>query len=164
VELPFVYRTDDYGNINLVDTVKQGVGLLSKASRLFHSGLNPGSMGEARELIVGATGFFKGLSRRGEPKEDGLEEEHFAEDWAREGKTVFMFSGCADDQTSADTSIGGQKVGAVSRLNAYLIFLLTSVHQMSWAFLETMRKDTNWNMSYIQVPIPRCWGKQTTSH
>jgi hypothetical protein len=37
-----------------------------------------------------------------------------------------MFSGCRDDQTSADANIGGASVGA-----------------MSWAFLETMKRNPN---------------------
>jgi len=45
-----------------------------------------------------------------------------------------MFSGCKDEQTSADAFIAGKHVGA-----------------MSWSFLETMRTDRNWDMSYIQV-------------
>jgi hypothetical protein len=45
-----------------------------------------------------------------------------------------MFSGCKDEQTSADAFIAGKHVGA-----------------MSWSFLETMRTDRNWDMNYIQV-------------
>jgi metacaspase-1 len=43
-----------------------------------------------------------------------------------------MFSGCRDDQTSADANIQGMSEGA-----------------MSWAFLETMRRIPN--PSYIEV-------------
>lgn len=45
-----------------------------------------------------------------------------------------MFSGCKDSQTSADAFIGGKHVGA-----------------MSWAFLECMKQDYDWNMSYVEV-------------
>jgi len=68
----------------------------------------------------------------GEPQQEGLNEEGFAEDWKGEHKRVIMYSGCRDDQTSADATIGGGHVGA-----------------MSWAFLETMR--TYGNQTYIQV-------------
>src|SRR6266700_427716 len=49
----------------------------------------------------------------------GHGEEHFVEDWKGEKKHVFMYSGCRDDQTSADATITGSHVGA-----------------MSWAFLQ----------------------------
>jgi hypothetical protein len=68
----------------------------------------------------------------GEPQEEGLNEEHFEEDWKGEHKRVIMYSGCRDDQTSADATIGGGHVGA-----------------MSWAFLESMR--VYGNQTYIQV-------------
>jgi len=45
---------------------------------------------------------------------------------------VTMFSGCRDDQTSADASIGGSSVGA-----------------MSWAFLEVMKRNPN--PTYLNV-------------
>ena len=45
---------------------------------------------------------------------------------------MWMYSGCKDDQTSADASISGEHVGA-----------------MSWAFLQTMQRDPN--QSYVQV-------------
>lgn len=47
---------------------------------------------------------------------------------------MFMFSGCKDEQTSADAFINGRHVGA-----------------MSWAFLETMKTDVYWNISYVQI-------------
>jgi hypothetical protein len=45
---------------------------------------------------------------------------------------VTMFSGCRDDQTSADANIGGMSEGA-----------------MSWAFLETMKRGQG--ATYVQV-------------
>jgi hypothetical protein len=49
---------------------------------------------------------------------------------------VTMFSGCRDDQTSADANIQGMSEGA-----------------MSWAFLETMKRIPN--PSYIEVSNSR---------
>lgn len=43
-----------------------------------------------------------------------------------------MFSGCRDDQTSADANIAGSFVGA-----------------MSWSFLESMRRFGN--QTYLQI-------------
>jgi hypothetical protein len=45
-----------------------------------------------------------------------------------------MFSGCREDQTSADANIGGMSEGA-----------------MSWAFLETMKRIPN--PTYLQVSV-----------
>lgn len=91
------------------------------------------SAAEAKRLFAGASSFFKGITHRNDPAPpDGLQAEQFAEDWSREGKTVFMFSGCRDDQTSADAVIGGSAVGA-----------------MSWAFLQTMQIPQQ--LSFVQI-------------
>ena len=67
---------------------------------------------DAKILFGGAKTFFHGLQHQPEASdESGLGEEHFVEDWKSEGKDVWMFSGCADDQTSADTSIAGAATG-----------------------------------------------------
>ena len=87
---------------------------------------------DAKQLLAGASSFFQGLKHRTESQEEGLGEEHFMEDWRSEHKRVFMYSGCKDDQTSADASISGEHVGA-----------------MSWAFLQNMKHNPN--QSYLQV-------------
>ena len=44
--------------------------------------------------------------------EEGLQEvDDFDQDWSQEGKSVFMFSGRKDEQTSADAFINGRHVG-----------------------------------------------------
>jgi len=136
IELPFVYRTDENGEVNLVDNVKQGIHLMSAASHLLQGGFTYDKVSDARELLAGAQSFFKGLKHMSDPvDEDGLGEEHFAEDWKAEKKHVFMYSGCRDDQTSADATITGSHVGA-----------------MSWAFLQAMRYgDGGMGQSYVQV-------------
>lgn len=132
IELPYVYRSDEYGNVNLVDNVKQGLHLLGATQNLIQGGFSMSKVNDAKQLLAGAQSFFQGLQHRGEPQQDGLGEEHFAEDWKSENKRVFMYSGCRDDQTSADASIAGENVGA-----------------MSWAFLQVMGDRPN--RSYIQV-------------
>lgn len=95
------------------------------------------NFGDAAHLWGGARSFFHNLKSEftGSDQGEGLAAaDDFAEDWSREGKSVFMFSGCKDSQTSADAFIGGKHVGA-----------------MSWAFLETMKHDHQWSMSYVQV-------------
>jgi len=134
IELPYVYRPDSHGEVNLIDNVKQGINLASSAVNLLRGGFTVAKIQDAKALLGGAKTFFAGLHHRPaeDLNEDGLGEEHFIEPWKHEGKDVWMFSGCADNQTSADTSIAGAATGA-----------------MSHVFLQTMRENPS--QSYIQV-------------
>jgi len=133
LELPYVYRTDEDGNVGLMDNLKTGFSLANEASHLIQGDYGFQSIGEAKQLLAGATDFFRGLRHRHEETDQyGLG--HSANADAAEGpKDVYMYSGCRDDQTSADASIAGSHVGA-----------------MSWAFLECMRQKGP-NQSYLQV-------------
>lgn len=124
IELPYVYRSDADGKVSMIDNVKTGIGLLQGASSLIQGGFTMDKVAKAKELFAGANTFFKQLQHAGKQQDEGVGEEYFIEDWKSEHKFVTMFSGCRDDQTSADTSIGGASVGA-----------------MSWAFLETMKRN-----------------------
>jgi hypothetical protein len=109
VELPYVFRPDADGRVNLMNQVKQGMSLVSAASDLLRGG-SVNKVHDVQALIGGAKSFFHGLHP--EPSdENGLADENFVEDWRNEGKDVWMFSGCADDQTSADTSMNGAATG-----------------------------------------------------
>ncbi|KAJ9655482.1 hypothetical protein H2198_005668 [Neophaeococcomyces mojaviensis] len=139
VELPYVYRTDEDGNVNLMDNLEAGMQLMGEASHLIQGGFSFNNFGEAAQLLGGAKDFFRGLQHQfsddDNDTQNGLAaQSDFAEDWSREGKSVFMLSGCKDEQTSADAFIMGKHVGA-----------------MSWAFLETMKRDYQWNISYVQL-------------
>jgi metacaspase-1 len=132
-ELPFVFRPDENGNVNLVDTVKKGIQLVGAAEGLLQGGFSLNKIADAKMLLGGATDFFNSLHhKREDVDQEGLAAENFAEGWEREGKDVWMFSGCADDQTSADTSIAGSATGA-----------------MSWAFIGSMRQYPG--QSYLNV-------------
>ena len=74
------------------------------------------------------------LCTAGEEEEEGLESGEFAGQYGSERKMVTMFSGCRDDQTSADARIEGEPTGA-----------------MTWAFLEMMKSDQS--PSYAEVSI-----------
>lgn len=124
-----MYRSDDDGNISLMDNLKTGVHLLSEANDLFRGGFSFDKLAEAKDLYAGATSFFRSFKHMGE--EEGLVEGDYGS-YEREHKMVTMFSGCRDDQTSADANIGGMSEGA-----------------MSWAFLETMKRM--WNPTYLQA-------------
>jgi hypothetical protein len=112
VELPYVFRPDADGRVNMVNQVKQGMNLLSTASDLLRGGFSVEKVHDVETLIGGAKTFFHGLHHPQEAAdEQGLADEKFVEDWRTEGKDVWMFSGCADDQTSADTSMQGLATG-----------------------------------------------------
>ncbi|KAG8884481.1 hypothetical protein FRB98_002380 [Tulasnella sp. 332] len=130
IELPYVFRADEHGNVTLMDNVKEAASLYQSAQHLVRGfALTPAKLQEAKELFAGAQNFLKGFQNRGRAKAadvdaEGLGEEHFIEPWAKEGKDAWMFSGCRDDQTSADTSISGAHVGAMS--NAFLATMRAS--------------------------------------
>ncbi|KAF2644477.1 peptidase C14 [Massarina eburnea CBS 473.64] len=126
LELPYVYRSDSDGQISLMDNLKKGAQLVGEAQELFAGGFKYDKMGEARELLAGATDFFRGLKhfREQEVEEEGLQENAFVGEYGSENKMVTMLSGCKDDQTSADANIGGQSTGATT-----------------WAFLQIMKQN-----------------------
>ncbi|KAB5517456.1 peptidase C14, caspase domain-containing protein [Coniochaeta sp. 2T2.1] len=154
-ELPFVFRPDADGNVNLLDTFKKGAGLVRAAEHLLQGGFSMTKVNDAEMLLGGATDFFNSLHHlRGGADGEGLAEDGYAREWETEGKDVWMFSGCADDQTSADTSIAGRATGA-----------------MSWAFIGTMRENPEQSYrnilqntraslidNYSQVPQLSCGG------
>jgi hypothetical protein len=121
IELPYVYRPNSYGEVNLIDNMKRGASLAAAAMNLFHGGFSAAKVNDARALVEGARTFFEGLHHRpgGPTTENGLGEETFIEDWKHEGKDVWMFSSCADNQTAADTSIAGAPTGC--RSDNYLL-------------------------------------------
>jgi hypothetical protein len=134
LELPYVYRSDSDGQINLMDNLKAGLRLADEARDIISGGFSYSKVGEAKELLAGASTFFKGLKHFGEEEEEGLESGEFAGQYGSERKMVTMFSGCRDDQTSADARIEGEPTGA-----------------MTWAFLEMMKSDQS--PSYAEVSI-----------
>jgi len=125
IELPYVYRSDEDGNVSMLNNVQMGIRLASEASHLIQGGFSVDKIREAEQLLAGATDFFRGLSHRESPTDRyGLGASDTMQEYEAEGaKNVWMYSGCRDDQTSADASIAGAHVGA-----------------MSWAFLECMRE------------------------
>lgn len=119
-----------------MDTLSQGVHLVSAADHLLQGGLrfDPQQLDDARQLLAGATDFFRGLRHVNEQQhhQAGLESEQCGVDRRQEHKFVTMFSGCRDDQTSADASISGSHVGA-----------------MSWSFLQCFKGAGA--LTYLQV-------------
>jgi hypothetical protein len=60
VELPYVYRSSADGEISLMDNLRKGAELVGEAQDLIQGGFRFEKAGEARELLAGATSFFKG--------------------------------------------------------------------------------------------------------
>ena len=113
--------------------MKQGIHLATEASHLIQGGFSFEKIQAAQSLLAGAQTFYNSLKHMGEQQPEGLGEENFGGDWRKsENKRVIMYSGCRDDQTSADALIGGGHVGA-----------------MSWGFLESMREYGD--QTYLQV-------------
>lgn len=140
-ELPFTYRPDEEGNINLMDHLRKGRELVHAAGELMRGGFSRSKIADAKMLLGGATDFFQGLAhKREEADEEGLAAEKFSDekDWHTEGKDVWMFSGCRDDQTSADATISGSATGA-----------------MSWAFIGTMREEPGLTYREVFVLLTR---------
>ncbi|CAD0084081.1 unnamed protein product [Aureobasidium vineae] len=61
LELPFVYRSDDDGNIHALDGYQAGVALLKEAKRLITGSFNLDREAQARDLYAGATSFLRSL-------------------------------------------------------------------------------------------------------
>ena len=118
--------------VTLLDNVKEGMRLFNQGSHLLQGGFSFQKIEAAEDLYAGATNFFRGMAHSGEHRPAGLDSSDFANDYRGEQKTVTMFSGCRDEQTSADANIGGVSEGA-----------------MSWAFLQTMRAGGG--NSYMQT-------------
>jgi len=98
VELPYVFRTDSDGHISLMDNLKAGARLVTEAQNIIQGGFSYRKIGEAQELLAGASTFFKGLRHFGEQEQEGLQGGEFAGQYGSEQKMVTMFSGCRDDQ------------------------------------------------------------------
>lgn len=120
-------------HVLISSSFKQGAHLFQEGEHLIEGGFTFDKVREAATLYAGAQSFFNGLKHMNDDEEEeGLNEDHFRNDWSGENKRVIMFSGCRDDQTSADATIAGAPTGA-----------------MSWSFLESMRRYGN--QSYLQI-------------
>jgi len=98
IELPYVYRSDEHGNVGLVDNIKQGVRLAVTARALLQGGFSMAKVNDAKQLLAGAQSLFQGFKNHHAPVQEGLGKEHFVEGW-EEGKDVWMFSGCSPGMT-----------------------------------------------------------------
>jgi len=70
--MPFVYRSDDDGNVNLANNLKEEVHLLGEANHLFSGGFSFDNLAEAENLFAGAASFFRSFKHMGESQPEGL--------------------------------------------------------------------------------------------
>jgi hypothetical protein len=102
----------------MVNNVKEGMSLAKEASALLHGGFSVEKVRDVQSLIGRGSSLLHKFTHPDAPSdENGLADENFVEDWRNEGKDVWMFSGCADDQTSADTSMQGLATGKQYRVS-----------------------------------------------
>lgn len=119
----------------MLDNFKEAGKILNQGIELARGGFSMSKLGQARDLYQNASSFFSNFGKGDGDGEEGLEhQDDFGQDWSTENKFVTMFSGCRDDQTSADASIGGESQGA-----------------MSWAFLSTLNEDPG--ITYLDVRL-----------
>jgi hypothetical protein len=92
-------------------SLKQGIRLATGAATLLQGGFTMEKVRDAQQLYAGAKSFFKSMQHMGEEHQEGLDSSNRPHDYSYESKRVFMYSGCRDDQTSADANIAGGNVG-----------------------------------------------------
>jgi hypothetical protein len=98
---------------NLAASIKQGIRLASGAAHLLQGGFTMDKMRDAEQLYAGANSFFKSLKHMGQQQQEGLDDA--GGNYRGEiPHRVIMYSGCRDDQTSADANISGAHVGVSS--------------------------------------------------
>ncbi|KAF5093875.1 hypothetical protein D0Z03_002260 [Geotrichum reessii] len=122
LDLPYFYSTK--GLIKEPNMLKEaGEGLLS-AYQSYQSG-------DIQGVVSQVTNVFNRVSRGNEGYEEAKKTKTSPSD-------VVMFSGCKDDQTSADTFADGQPTGAMS--HAFVKIMTDTPNQSYLTMLQNMRK------------------------
>ncbi|KAJ3379745.1 hypothetical protein HDU84_006435 [Entophlyctis sp. JEL0112] len=116
LELPYTYRPDANGAMTPFDAVKTGVLLFSEFRDLFHGGFTTTKIQKAQGLFTELKSLAAAIANTGTGggESGGYTHEHF-ELAAHDGpKTVYLISGCLDNQTSADATMNGRASGALT--------------------------------------------------
>jgi len=130
MDLPFIYNVN--GNLEIVEQDKNAAisKLVAAGTRAFLDRKNKKAiMNFGKEVTGVAKGFMKG-------SKDGRSDD-VKSDAAKANATnadILMFSGCKDDQTSADATINGEASGA-----------------MSYALIKTLKNHKNQNITYTEL-------------
>jgi metacaspase-1 len=107
-------------------SLKQGIRLATGAATLLQGGFTMQKVRDAQQLFAGAKSFFRSMQHMGEEHQEGLDSSGRPNDYSYEWKRVFMYSGCRDDQTSADATISGGHVGVGVSADTHFEAILTA--------------------------------------
>lgn len=106
-------------------SIKQGIRLASSAAQILQGSMQGGfsmqSVRDAEQLYAGARSFWKGLQHINEGEGLSSADENIASKNQGMERTVIMYSGCRDDQTSADANIAGAATGVRLEYSVSLI-------------------------------------------
>jgi hypothetical protein len=111
MELPFNYRLNEDGTVRRINNIKKGIELATQAASILSGGVSFSTFRDAAQLYAGATSFYQAMRHDAQsgPEGAGLAEGRYAQEAGYH--RAFLFSGCRDDQTSADANISGANVG-----------------------------------------------------
>jgi len=124
LDLPFTYTPDGNLEIHETDNRKAAMSAAIKAGMSLVRG---NKMGAIQQGIQAATLYY---SKGGDSNEEARQNQIKIRSTNAD---VIQFSGCRDEQTSADANIGGQATGA-----------------MSWSFIKAM-EDHGYHQSYTEL-------------
>lgn len=129
MDLPFVYNIK--GNLEIVENDRnQSIATLVAVGTRF---LLDGGKKQTRKLLTTEiTNIVKGAMGKSDDRTKAAREKAIRENSTK--ADIIMFSGCKDDQTSADTKVDGEASGA-----------------MSYALIHTLRKHKTRPPTYTQL-------------
>ncbi|KAJ1923656.1 hypothetical protein IWQ60_005742 [Tieghemiomyces parasiticus] len=137
LDLPYVYNCDGTIEVKTTDNRKEAAMALLNAGLSFQRG---DSMGAINTLVQGIKVFAQG--------NQGSEADRITKETKGSTADVVMFSGCRDDQTSADANINNQATGAMSHA---LIEVLSNVDTITYTRLLFAVRDIL-KSNYKQIP------------
>ena len=127
MDLPYIYNIN--GNLEIVESDRnQSIATLVAAGTRVLLGDKRGQ----KEMIKGAKVLFNDLFKKKDGRSDDARQKVIRSNTT--AADIIMFSGCKDDQTSADTKVDGEASGA-----------------MSYALIKTLTKHKKRKLTYTQL-------------
>ncbi|KXS14785.1 peptidase C14 [Gonapodya prolifera JEL478] len=143
LELPYTFRPDAKGNVSVHKFTEYAKSAISNGKIAFNK------HAPLQTRIAAAKDLFSDRAAQAEAGAGQIhDEEEFTDDWGHENKVVYCYSGCMDEQTSADTKIAGTPVGAMSWA------LLSVLHQNPRQSYSDVLRNTRQMLAnkYSQIP------------